>query len=141
MTQNTISGLLKTRDDMMGELLALRERTAEVYNDIEAVDRVLDALGYNGPLQERTTRKKNLVIFARNELRQYILRELRKGEPLSSRDLAERICSEEGKDIADARMVMEVTRRVSKAVRLLRDRGAVKGVKDVSGRWVWGLPP
>jgi hypothetical protein len=132
MTQNTISGLLKTRDDMMGELLALRERTAEVYNDIEAVDRVLDALGYNGPLQERTTRKKNLVIFARNELRQYILRELRKGEPLSSRDLAERICSEEGKDIADARMVMEVTRRVSKAV---------KGVKDVSGRWVWGLPP
>ncbi|WP_370312537.1 hypothetical protein [Sagittula sp.] len=140
MTKNTISGLLKTRDDMMGELLALRERTAEVYNDIEAVDRVLDALGYNGPLEERTTRKKNLVIFARNELRQYILRELRKGEPLSSRDLAERICSEEGKDIADARMVMEVTRRVSKAVGLLRQRGAVKGHKDRAGRWVWLAP-
>lgn len=137
MTQNTISGLLKTRDDMMGELLELRKRSAEVYNDIEAIDRVLDALGYNGPLQERATRKKNLVIFARNELRQYILRELRKGEPLSSRDIAERICSEEGKDIADARMVMEVTRRVSKAVRLLKDRGAVKGKKDRTGRWVW----
>lgn len=136
---NTISGLLKTRDEMMGELLALRERMAEVHNDIEAVDRVLDALGYDGDLEGRTVRQNRLVIFARNELRQFILRELRKGEPLSSRDLAERICLAENKDIHDQRMVLEVTRRVSKAVRLLRERKVVVGVKGGANRLMWKL--
>ena len=75
-----------------------------MYNDIEAMDRVLDAFGYDGPpLAERQARQHRLVIFNRNELRQFLLRELRKGEPLTSRDLAERICCEEGKDIRDQR--------------------------------------
>lgn len=79
------------------------------------------------------------MIFARNELRQFFLRELRKGDLLSSRDLAERICSEEGKDIRDQRIVMAVTRRVSKATPLLQDRGAVKGEQDRMRRYVWKL--
>lgn len=137
--KNTISGLLKTRDDMMGELIALRQRQAEVHNDIEAVDRVLDALGYQGDLSERQPREHRLVIFARNELRQFLLRELHKGEPLSSRDLAERICGEEGKDIRDQRMVLDVTRRVSKAMRLLQGLKAVRGDKDHMRRYVWRL--
>ena len=139
MTDHTIAGLLKARDDMLGELLALRDRCASVYNDIEAVDRVLDALGYEGDLEERQPRQHRLVIFARNELRQFLLRELRKGDALSSRDLAERICCEEGKDISDQRMVLDVTRRVSKAMGLLQKRGAVKGRKDSWGRYAWRL--
>ena len=79
------------------------------------------------------------MIFHRNELRQFLLRELRNGQPLSSRDLAERICSEEGKDIRDVRMMLDVTRRVSKAMRLLHDRKAVRGEKDRLGRYVWRL--
>ena len=120
--QNTIIGLLKHRDDTMGELVALRERMGELHNDLEAIDRVLVALGYDGDLSGRQVRQSRLVIFHRNELRQFLLRELRKGEALSSRDLAERICSEEGKDIRDVRMVLDVTKRVSKAMRLLQDR-------------------
>jgi hypothetical protein len=137
--QNTISGLLKMRDDTMGEILALRERMGELHNDLEAVDRVLLALGYEGDLAGRQVRQNRLVIFHRNELRQFLLRELRKGEPLSSRDLAERICSEEGKDIRDVRMVLDVTRRVSKAMRLLQDQRAVRGEKDRMRRYVWRL--
>ena len=80
------------------------------------------------------------MIFHRNELRQFLLRELRKGEPLSSRDLPERICSEEGKDIRDVRMVLDVTKRVSKAMRVLQDQRAVKGQKDHMRRYVGGWP-
>lgn len=137
--QNTISGLLKLRDDTMGEIAALRERAAQLHNDLEAIDRVLVTLGYDGDLGARQVRQSRLVIFHRNELRQFLLRELRKGEPLSSRDLAERICSEEGKDIRDVRMMLDVTRRVSKAMRLLHDRRAVRGEKDLLGRYVWRL--
>lgn len=135
-----IHALLRKRDDLMAELLALRERTGEVFNDLEALDRTLDVLGYDGPpLAERQVRQYRLVIFARNELRQFLLRELRKGAPLTSRDLAERICCEEGKDLRDLRMVMEVTRRVSKAVRLLQERRVVTGEKDRKRQWVWRL--
>ena len=137
--QNTISGLLKLRDDTMAEIAALRERAAQLHNDLEAIDRVLVTLGYDGDLAGRAVRQSRLVIFHRNELRQFLLRELRKGEPLSSRDLAERICSEEGKDIRDVRMVLDVTRRVSKAMRLLQDQKAVKGQKDLMRRYVWRL--
>jgi hypothetical protein len=137
--QNTIIGLLKHRDDTMGELVALRERMGELHNDLEAIDRVLVALGYDGDLSGRQVRQSRLVIFHRNELRQFLLRELRKGEALSSRDLAERICSEEGKDIRDVRMVLDVTKRVSKAMRLLQDQRAVKGEKDNMRRYVWRL--
>ncbi|MFL9503619.1 hypothetical protein ACJMQP_26520 [Rhodopseudomonas palustris] len=137
--QNTISGLLKHRDDLMGDIVALRERMGELHNDLEALDRVLLSLGYDGPLEGRVVRQSRLVIFHRNELRQFLLRELRKGEPLSSRDLAERICSEEGKDIRDVRMVLDVTKRVSKAMRLLQDQRAVKGEKDHMRRYVWRL--
>ncbi len=107
--QNTISGLLKLRDDTMGEIAALREHAAQLHNDLEAIDRVLVTLGYEGDLAGRAVRQSRLVIFHRNELRQFLLRELRKGEPLSSRDLAERICSEEGKDIRDVRMVRHIS--------------------------------
>ena len=51
----------------MGELVALRERQGEVANDLEALDRTLDVLGYDGPpLAERHVRQYRLVIFARN---------------------------------------------------------------------------
>jgi len=136
---HTISGLLRKRDDLMGDMQALREDLARLHNDVEAIDRVLDAFGYVGDLEARTPRSNRVVIFYRNELRQWIMRELRKGEPLSSRDLAERICSAEGKDIHDKRMVCDVVKRVSKALRLLRDRGFVVGKRDGAGRYLWSL--
>jgi hypothetical protein len=123
----------------MGEVLALRERTAELHHDLEAVDRVLQAMGFTGDLASRQVRQSRLVIFHRNELRQFLIRELRKGDPLSSRDLAERICCEEGKDIHDKRVILDVTRRVSKAMGLLQDHKAVRGEKDRMGRYVWRL--
>ena len=123
----------------MGEISALRERAGQLHNDLEAIDRVLITLGYDGDLSGRQVRQSRLVIFHRNELRQFLIRELRKGEPLSSRDLAERICGEEGKDIRDVRMVLDVTRRVSKAMRLLQDQRAVRGDKDRMRRYVWRL--
>ena len=82
-------------------------------------------------------RQSRLVINARNKLRQFILRELQNGDELSSRDLAKRICLKENKNTHDQRMILDVTKRVSKAVAEAR---AVKGPKDRTGRWVWLAP-
>ena len=77
---HTITGLLRKRDELMGEMQAHREAMACLHNDVEAVDRVLTAPGYVGDLEARTARSNRVAIFYRNELRQWLLRELRKGE-------------------------------------------------------------
>lgn len=138
--ETTINGLLAKRDELMHETQELRERMAIVANDIEALDRVLDAFGYQGELEGRTARAARIVLFYRNELRQYLLAELQKADrPLSSRELAERVCQVEGKDGRDRRLLADVTRRVGCALRKMRAGMAVQGWRDKSGAAVWSI--
>jgi hypothetical protein len=96
--QHTIGGLLRKRQELLDENGVLRERMAVIANDIEAIDRVLDAFGYQGSLEGRTSRAARIVLFYRNELRQFLQAELAKaGRPLSTRDLAIILCETEGK--------------------------------------------
>ena len=100
---HTISGLLRKRADMMGQAQALREELAVIGNDIEALDRVLVSLGYDEPLDGMRPRSNRVVFFARHELRRFLVSELRdaKGQPVSARDMAEKIIGLEGKDACD----------------------------------------
>jgi len=87
--ESVVNGLLAKREELLRENADLRERMAVISNDIEAIDRVLDAFGYPGELKGGTPRQARIVLFYRNELREYLLGELRKAEgPLSSRELA-----------------------------------------------------
>jgi hypothetical protein len=47
---NTISGLLKRRAKLMADARELRKRMAVVGNDIAALDRTLETLGYQGEM-------------------------------------------------------------------------------------------
>ena len=86
---STVSGLLKKREELQRESASLREQMAIVANSVEAIDRVLEAFGFDGELDGKTPRAARVVLFYRNELRKYLLGELRKAtEPLSSRPLA-----------------------------------------------------
>ena len=67
-------------------------------------------------------------MFYRNELREYLLAELRKAEePLTARELAQRLCQVEGKDWQDRRLLTDVVRRVGCALRRLRASRVVEG--------------
>ena len=104
------------------------ERMAIVANDIEAVERVLDSLGYQGQLVGNTPRAARIVLFYRNELREYLIAELRKSEvPLTARELAQRLCQVKGKDWQDRRLMTDVTRRVGCALRKMRATRVVEG--------------
>ena len=82
--QHTISGLLRKRVELQRENVECRERMAVIANDIEAIDRVLDTFGYQGELDGRTPRAARIILFYRNELRQFLQRELaRAGRPIS----------------------------------------------------------
>ena len=87
-----IAGLLAKRQELLATNAELRERMAIVANDVEAVERVLDSLGYQGEAVT-TPRAGRIVLWYRNELRDYLVAELRKSEaPLTARELAQRLC-------------------------------------------------
>ncbi|MBB2964270.1 hypothetical protein [Methylobacterium sp. R2-1] len=118
---HAITGLLQRRQELQDEAATLRERMATIQTDVEAIDRVLDSLGYEGELENRTARTERIVLFYRNELRGFILKELRGSDrPLSTRELAERICGAEGKAMPDKRLLSDVVKRASKALRMMR---------------------
>jgi hypothetical protein len=138
--QNTISGLLRKRAELMGEAQRLREQLAEVGNDIEALDRVLVSLGYDGDTKGLTPRSNRIVFFARNELRRFLIDELRKADgPVSSRDMAEKIAKLEGKDPRDRRLRNDMVKRVGKSFKLLRQQGVAESFHDGHGQFVWRL--
>ena len=136
--ESLINGLLKKREALQRENAELRERMAVLANDIDALDRVLSTCGYRGELNGSTPRQARIVLFYRNELREYLLAEIRKADrPLSSRELACRVCQCEGKDPADRRLLADVTRRVGCALRKLKAAKIVHGERSKSGVAVW----
>lgn len=138
--EHTISGLLSKRADLFNEAGRIRDRLAEIKNDIGALDRVLGTLGYTGDLDAEMPRQKREVIFGKGELTRAILDELRGATgPLGSREIAQSIVALSGQDARDRKHITDVTRRVSKALRILKEGGDVRSVVDSKGNLMWSL--
>ena len=138
--ESTIYGLLKKRDELQRESAELRERMAVAANAIDAIDQVLETFGHTDNLEGRTPRAARVVLFYRNELRSFLLDQLRKAKgPLSSRQLACIVCETEGKSTGDRRLLNDVTRRVGCALRRMRATKAVEGHRGKDGSAVWSV--
>jgi hypothetical protein len=136
--EHTISGLLTKRADLFQEGANIRARLAEIRNDIDAVDRTLGILGYKGDLDAAMPRARREVTFGRGELTRGVLEALRDAKrPLTSRDIAQQIGELQGRDASDRRYVTELTRRVSKALRLQKEAGRVRHGTDERGNLTW----
>lgn len=140
--EHTISGLLKKRADLFNEAERIRDRLAEIKNDIGAVDRVLGTLGYDGDLDAAMPRQKRHVLFGRGELTRAILDVLRNApEPMATREIAREILAVNEQDPRDRKLLTEHTRRVSKALRGLAGVGSVIQTPDSSGNILWRMLP
>jgi hypothetical protein len=82
-----ISGLLRKRNEIETEMAELRERLAVLTNDLTALERTLKTLGYEGDNRPDKPKITRTVLFYRGELRNWIMAELRKGKPMTSREL------------------------------------------------------
>jgi hypothetical protein len=130
--------LLTKRADLFTEAERLRDRLAEIRNDIGAIDRSLSVFGYTGDLDAAMPRQKREVIFGRGELSKAIYGELREADgPLSSRDIARSIVALRGEDARDRKYLSDLTKRVSKALRAMREEGNVRSVTDTKGNVSW----
>ena len=137
--QHAIGGLLQKRGEMIEEMAATRERLAVLSNDVEALDRVLETLGYQGDVK-LTPRVPRVVLFYRGEMRQFLIGQLREHGPLTSRALAERLVKLEGKDARDRRMMNDIVKRMGKALRQMQDSKIVtRTPQKIKGEYVWRL--
>jgi hypothetical protein len=138
--EHTISGLLTKRADLFNEAERIRDRLAEIKNDIGALDRILGMLGYTGNLDAEMPRQKRHVLFGRGELTRAILDVLRDAtEPMATREIARECLAVNEQDPRDRRLLTEHTRRVSKALRMLKNKGLVGGKRGIGGDFAWGL--
>jgi hypothetical protein len=138
--EHTVSGLLKKRADLFNEAVRIRDRLAEIKNDVAALDRVLGTLGYTGDLDAEMPRQKRQVLFGKGELTRSILDELRGAAgPLTSREVAQTVVALSGQDARDRRYVSDLTRRVSKALRALREENVVRSGTDAKGNVMWSM--
>lgn len=137
---HTANGLLTKRAELFNEAERIRDRLAEIKNDIGALDRVLGSLGYTGDLDAKMPRQKREVIFGRGELSKAIYGELRTAEgPLSSREIAREIITMRGEDARDRKYISELTRRVSKALRQMKAENLIKSCLDSRGYRYWEI--
>lgn len=138
----TQNGLLTKRVELFNEAERIMERLAEIKNDIQSFDKALIALGYKGDLDAAMPRQRRHVIFGRGELLDALMLELRLAErPLKSRELAQNVLAASGSDIRDRRAVSDLTRRISKCLRVQREKGVVIGQMDESRNTLWMLRP
>lgn len=136
--EHTINGLLAKRRDMLTEAERCRDRLAEIRNDLQALDRTLGTLGFTGDLEAMMPRQKRQVIFGKGELYRAIMDELRGAErPLRSREIAQAIIAVRGDDPRDQRFISEVTRRVSKVMRVAATAHTVHKTTDAHGNTLW----
>ncbi|WP_287081508.1 hypothetical protein [Methylobacterium sp.] len=134
----TISGLIRKRAELFSEAERIRDRLAEIRNDLGALDRTLAVLGHTGNLDDAMPRQKRQVLFGQGELSRSLMRELRDADgPMTSRELAQGILALRGDDVRDRRLISEVTRRVSKSLRAHREEGRVRSSTDASGNLLW----
>lgn len=136
--EHTISGLLDKRSDILEEAALLREKQAVLANDLDALERTLRMMGYEGQL-EYEERAPRVTLFYRGELREFIMRHLKDG-PQTTRQITEALLQNEGKNAGDRRMLADVTRRIGKSLRLMATSGFVQRRRiDGAKHFVWYL--
>ena len=80
--EHAISSLLRKRGEMLANMADLREQIA----DLEAIERILETLGYQGDLPTVSTRAPRIVLFYRGELRSFLRHSLKEHGPSTSRE-------------------------------------------------------
>lgn len=137
MSTNLISGLIKRRGELHREQHAIRDREAEIYLDIDALDRTLRGLGYEGDLEAATPKKRRKDAYKRGELSRACMKVVRESErPLTTRGVSEAALLGCGETLTHIRM-NTFAKACGKSMRTLAARGRLTKGENVDGEVVW----
>lgn len=125
--EHVLSGLIRKRAEIAGELEAAQTRVRQLILDIENVDATIRLFAPDIDLEE--IRPKPLPprhMAFKGEISRMLMSILRDtGEALTVKDLTMRMMAERELNLADQRLVRAMQKRVGASLRNLRSRGVV----------------
>src|SRR4051794_7716800 len=123
----TLSGLLRKRAEMAGQVEAMQAKLGALIADLTHVDATIRVFRPDIDLADLPERLAPAPFTGfRGEIQRFLLDELRKAnEPLSTFDLAERVMRKRGLDPADRVVFTLIARRTGYGLSKLRSRNKV----------------
>jgi len=98
----------------MGEMLAVRESQGKLHDDLDVIDQILDAVGYEGNLDACKAHQYRLVIFASMKCASSSFESFARVRSYRAA-IWQNVSAPRKGNITDQCMVMKVTCRISKA--------------------------
>lgn len=140
MTDYMITGLVKRRAEIAGELTAAHERVAKLAQDLAAIDAALVVVAPD--MEVEAIRPK---MFRppddwanRGQMSRLVLSILRQShDALTTREIAAQMILERGLDAGDRKLLPLMIRRVGAALRHQRDRGLVASSEGPGNYQLW----
>jgi hypothetical protein len=139
--EHVLSGLIRKRAEVAGELEAAQQRVRQLIIDIDNVDTTIRLFAPDIDLEE--IRPKPLPprhAAFKGEISRAIMDALRgTGEALTTKDITLRVMARD-LNAADPRLPRTVQKRVGAALRHMRPSGRVRSERSKGGSCVWKLP-
>jgi hypothetical protein len=137
-----VSGLVKRRAALAGEIEAMHEQLRKMVADLENLDATIRQFDPN--FRVETIKPKGFRPPSdwsnRGQMSRIILSVLRQAsEPLTSREIALQLLVERALDKSDQRLLRLMTKRVGVALRLQRDNGAVRCEQGPGQYMLWEI--
>jgi hypothetical protein len=143
MTDYMFEGLLKRRAVLAGDVELTHEKLRKMVQDLETLDATI--MQFAPPdFRVETIKPKAFRPPAdwarRGEMSRVVLTILRQAtEPMTSRDIALEMLITRALDQNDQRLLRLMTKRVGVALRLMRDRSAVRSAQGTGQYMVWEI--
>ena len=141
MVDYVVSGLVKRRAEVAGEVDALKPRIARIATDIGHLDATIRLFGPNHDIAGiRPKRVRAGGAASRGEMSRAVLDALRgAAEPMATAAVAAAVMAGRGMDAHDRKAVGLMMGRVGMALRRQERNGAVRGERRPGQTVLWGL--
>lgn len=139
---HVITALVRKRAELAGDIENAHERLRQMVLDLENLDatlRIFDPDYQIEAIKPKAFRPPK-DWANRGEMTRIVLSILRQAsEPLTTRDIALQLLVERALDKSDQRLLRLMTKRVGVALRLQRDKGAVRSEQGPGQYMLWGI--
>jgi hypothetical protein len=142
MNAFVVSGLVKRRADLAGEIERTHDALRKMVQDLENLDATI--LQFEPDFRVEAIKPKAFRPpkdwANRGEMSRIVLSILRQAsEPLTSRDIAMEMLIERALDKSDQRLLRLMTKRCGVALRIQRDNGVVRSEQGPGQYMVWEI--
>ena len=140
MVDYVITGLVKRRAELTGEIESTHERLRQMVTDLEALDATIRQFdpNYRVEMIRPKAFRPPEDWSRRGEMTRIILSVLRQAaEPLTTRDIALQLLVERALDKSDQRLLRLMTKRVGVALREQRTKGLVRSEQGPGQYMLW----